>query len=82
MLCDIMMPVMSGYAFHEAMQKDKSLLVIPFVYLTAKTEENLVRKCLNDGADDFLSKPFKTSKLLEVIKTEIDRLFHFFASLI
>ena len=72
-LCDIMMPVMDGHVFHEELQKDKSLAAIPFVYLTAKTEENLARKCLNKGADDFVSKPFKANELLEILKTKIER---------
>lgn len=72
-LCDIMMPVMDGHIFHEAIQKNESLSAIPFVYLTAKNEENLARKCLSQGADDFIVKPFKSNELIVILKAKIDR---------
>lgn len=72
-ICDIMMPVMDGNVFHEIVKENQSLNSIPFIFLTAKNEINLMRKCMLDGADDFLSKPFKINELIEVIKTKIER---------
>jgi two-component system sensor kinase len=72
-ICDIMMPVMDGYVFHERVKEIKSLSAIPFIFLTAKTEANLMRKCLLSGADDFLCKPFEVSELMGTIKTKLDR---------
>ncbi|MFV5693034.1 response regulator [Flavobacterium sp. LT1R49] len=72
-VCDIMMPVMDGSALHEIIKESPSLSAIPFVFLTAKSENNLMRKCLLQGADDFLSKPFKINELISIIETKIAR---------
>lgn len=72
-ICDIMMPVMDGYEFHEIVKETKTLSSIPFIFLSGKKENNLMRKCLLDGADDFISKPFKTTQFFKVIETKIDR---------
>lgn len=70
-ICDIMMPVMDGYLFHEIVKENKMLNHIPFVFLTAKTEER--EKCLLNGADLFLRKPFKISELIKNINVKIER---------
>lgn len=57
-LMDIMMPVMNGY---EATRKIKELAgdeFIPIIVLTAMTDESELVKCVDSGADDFLTKPF------------------------
>lgn len=72
-ICDIMMPVMNGYEFHEIVKDTKTLSAIPFIFLTGKKENNLMRKCLLDGADDFISKPFKARQFFKIIETKIDR---------
>lgn len=72
-LCDIMMPVMDGNALHEIIKDIPSLNTIPFIFLTAKKETNLMRKCLIQGADDFLHKPFKIKELTTVIESKINR---------
>ncbi|MES2576258.1 MAG: response regulator [Bacteroidota bacterium] len=72
-ICDIMMPIMDGNILHEIIKTNQMLSSIPFIFLTAKKEQNLMRKCLLDGADDFLSKPFKISELTKIIKVKIDR---------
>lgn len=72
-LCDIMMPVMDGNALHDIIKDIPSLNTIPFIFLTAKKENNLMRNCLAQGADDFLHKPFKIEELTNVIKSKIER---------
>lgn len=72
-ICDIMMPVMDGSTFHEIIKEIHSLNSIPFIFLTAKKENNLMRKCLLDGADDFMSKPFKIKELTSMIESKIER---------
>jgi two-component system sensor histidine kinase/response regulator len=72
-ICDIMMPVMDGNTFHEIIKEIHSLNSIPFIFLTAKKENNLMRKCLLDGADDFICKPFKIKELTSIIESKIER---------
>jgi len=62
-LMDIMMPVMNGY---EATKKIKDIAgdrFIPIIVLTAMTEESELVKCVDNGADDFLTKPFSHAVL-------------------
>jgi two-component system sensor histidine kinase/response regulator len=72
-ICDIMMPVMNGNELHQIVKENHSLSPIPFIFLTAKNESNIMRSCLLDGADDFLSKPFKINELILVIKAKLER---------
>jgi two-component system sensor histidine kinase/response regulator len=72
-LCDLMMPVMDGFVFHETVKEINSLSAIPFVFLTAKKENDLMRKCLLNGADDFIVKPFKINELIDIVETKIAR---------
>lgn len=72
-ICDIMMPVMDGETFQKIIYENKILSTIPFIFLTAKIEEDLDRKCFNEGADDFLTKPFKTNELIKTIETKLER---------
>ncbi|MFV5694736.1 response regulator [Flavobacterium sp. LB3P122] len=72
-ICDIMMPVMDGNTLHEIIKETESLNPIPFIFLTAKKETDLIMKCLLDGVDGFVSKPFKIKELITVIQTKIER---------
>jgi CheY-like chemotaxis protein len=72
-ICDISMPVMDGYSFHEIIRHNRFLETIPFVFLTAKNDNNEMRECLLNGADDFITKPFKVNELIQTIETKINR---------
>ncbi|MFT5673433.1 MAG: DNA-binding response OmpR family regulator, partial [Polaribacter sp.] len=61
-ICDIMMPELNGYDVLLHLNKDKKTAGIPFIFLTAKTERTDVRKGMNLGADDYLTKPFEESE--------------------
>lgn len=70
-ICDIMMPVIDVQAFQKTVYNNKLLSTIPFIILTAKVGENLMRNCFNEGADDFLAKPFKVKELLTIENRKI-----------
>jgi CheY-like chemotaxis protein len=72
-LCDIMMPVMDGNALHEIIKDIPSLNTIPFIFLTAKKENDLMRKCMLEGADDYVAKPFKIKELTSIIESKLER---------
>jgi len=72
-LCDVMMPIMDGNQFHEVIQETEIFSTIPFIFLSAKKEKNIELKYKFLGADDFLSKPFKNSDLLQIIAVKIER---------
>ena len=68
-LCDIMMPEMDGYGVLYFLGKDPKTAAIPFIFLTAKADRKDVRKGMNLGADDYLTKPFEEMDLLEAIES-------------
>ncbi len=72
-LCDIMMPKMDGYEVLYFLSKDHVTSGIPFVFLTAKSEKEDLRKGMNLGADDYLTKPFDDMELLNVVETRLNR---------
>jgi DNA-binding response OmpR family regulator len=72
-ICDIMMPELDGYGVLHILSKKPETANIPFIFLTAKTEKSDVRKGMNLGADDYLTKPFDDTELLNAIETRLRR---------
>lgn len=70
---DIMMPEMNGLEVFEALQKDPHTAVIPFIFLSAKTDPADIRKGLGLGADDYLTKPFEPEDLLKSIEVRLNK---------
>ena len=69
-ISDIMMPKMDGFALQSALQSDKNKRVIPFIFLTARSDEPARKEGARMGVDDYITKPFDIDQLL----TRIDRL--------
>lgn len=72
-LLDVMMPKMNGIETIRELKADKELKNKPVVFLTARGDEKTELEGLDLGADDFLSKPISTAKLLSRIKTVLRR---------
>ncbi|MDB6038401.1 MAG: two component transcriptional regulator, LuxR family [Verrucomicrobiales bacterium] len=72
-LCDVMMPELDGYEVLQALQLDKTLAPVPFIFLTAKGEKDDLRWGMNLGADDYLTKPVPNADLLAAIETRLRR---------
>jgi CRP/FNR family cyclic AMP-dependent transcriptional regulator len=73
-VCDIMMPVLDGYGVLHAVQKNETIKNTPFIFLTAKTERNDVRKGMERGADDYITKPFDGTELLNAIDSRLKKI--------
>lgn len=67
-ICDIMMPELDGYGVLHILSKNEQTAGIPFIFLTAKTEKSDIRKGMNLGADDYLTKPFDDTDLLNAVE--------------
>ena len=78
-LCDIMMPELDGYGVLYMIGKDEKTASIPFIFLTAKSEKDDFRKGMNMGADDYLTKPFDDTELLDAIERRLKRIEQFSA---
>ncbi len=72
-ISDIMMPVMDGYMFYEKVKNSSILNQIPFIFLTAKNDKMEKEKCMLNGVNLFISKPFKIEDLLVIIEIKIER---------
>ncbi|SLM28318.1 putative Sensor histidine kinase with ATPase domain [Desulfamplus magnetovallimortis] len=72
-LMDIMMPVMDGYEAIRRIRKIKTLKDIPIIALTAKAMSSDRDECIRCGANDYLSKPLDTSKLLTLLRVWLSR---------
>ncbi|RZK83036.1 MAG: response regulator [Pedobacter sp.] len=70
-LCDIMMPELDGYGVLHLLSKKPETSVIPFIFLTAKTERQDMRKGMEMGADDYLTKPFDDLELFSAIESRL-----------
>jgi len=62
-LSDIMMDEMDGYEFYDNIKNIENFKDIPFLFLTAKTEENEKIAGLTKGAIDYITKPFNIDEL-------------------
>lgn len=72
-ICDIMMPVLDGYAVLHMLHKNPEMQHIPFIFLSAKTERAEIRKGMSMGADDYITKPFEGTELLEAVESRLKK---------
>jgi CheY-like chemotaxis protein len=70
-ICDIMMPELDGYGVLHVLGKKPETARIPFIFLTAKAEKADMRKGMSLGADDYLTKPFDDTDLLNAIEVRL-----------
>ena len=72
-ICDIMMPELDGYGVLHLLQKNPDTRDIPFIFLTAKTERSDLRKGMEMGADDYVTKPFEEIELLNAVEVRLKK---------
>ena len=63
-ISDMVMPVMDGKAFFEICRNDEKLKTIPFLFLTGVQDSKLRRVSIEEGAVDYIFKPFSQTELL------------------
>ena len=72
-ICDIMMPVLDGYGVLHLLTKNIETATIPFIFLTAKSEKSDYRKGMELGADDYITKPFDDTQLLNAVEVRLKK---------
>ncbi|MDC6389091.1 response regulator [Maribacter sp. PR1] len=70
-VCDIMMPLIDGYGVLEELSSDEKTKHIPFIFLSAKTEHKEIRRGMDLGADDYLTKPFEEEDLISAVESRL-----------
>jgi len=69
-ILDVMMPDMSGWEVCRLLRENSS---VPIIMLTALRQEHDVVRGLQDGADDYIAKPFSTHELLGRVRALLRR---------
>lgn len=72
-LCDIMLPDLNGYKLLAELKKVMKTEMPIFIFITAKTQRQDLRKGMVLGADDYLTKPFSFEELMEAINTQLEK---------
>ncbi len=72
-LLDIMMPGMDGHLVCRHLKQDRDLKDIPIIFLTARSDEKSEVQSLDEGADDYLTKPISITKLISHINAVLRR---------
>lgn len=72
-LLDVMLPGISGLEVCRELKRDKALVRIPVLLLTARSEENDRVTGLDVGADDYICKPFSVRELMARMNAAIRR---------
>lgn len=72
-ISDIMMPKLDGFGVLHLIQRHEELADIPFIFLTAKTSRADFRKGMESGADDYITKPFSDSELLNAVESRLKK---------
>ncbi|MDI6031969.1 response regulator [Flavobacterium sp. LB2P84] len=71
-ISDLMMPHMGGEELFLKIRKNSKFNTIPFIMITANTDDDVKFKQLENGVNDFIMKPFKVKELIYKIKSVIE----------
>jgi len=66
-LCDIMMPEVTGYEVLTCLRADSGTASIPFIFVTASGEKSEVELAMSMGADGYIRKPYDSKELFQLI---------------
>jgi len=72
-ICDVMMPEMDGHQVLQALRENSTVAATPFIFLTAKGEVRDLRRGMNLGADDYLTKPVTATDMLAAVEARLRR---------
>lgn len=72
-LCDVMMPELTGPEVLKSIRSDQRMNTLPFIFLTAKSDRSDLRQGMELGADDYITKPFTQVELLSAIDTQLQK---------
>lgn len=72
-ICDLMMPDIDGYSVLTKLRQDSLTVIIPVIFLTASNTKTSMRKAMELGADDYLSKPCTVDELLKAITIRLEK---------
>ncbi len=74
-ISDIMMPEMGGYEFLAKVRQNPEWVQIPFIFLTARGERDDIHRGRRSGVEEYITKPYDSDELLELVVTQLNRHF-------
>ncbi len=73
-ICDVNMPIYDGYFVLATLRKEQRFELTPFIFVSGEAVERQdVRKGMNQGADDYLFKPFTPAELVEAVEARLKK---------
>ena len=72
-ICDIMLPYLTGFQIKDALNKQDELALTPLIFLSAKVERADLRQGMDLGACDYITKPFRIGELINSINTRLEQ---------
>jgi signal transduction histidine kinase len=72
-LCDINMPEMDGHSVLIELRSGPNYAQLPFIFLTASADRDSMRKGMNLGADDYITKPFTYADVITAVKSRLGK---------
>jgi len=73
-LLDIMMPRIDGYEVARRIRADENIADTPIIMLSAKAQDDDVKKGLEVGVNEYITKPFSPEHLVRVVNDYLERL--------
>lgn len=72
-ICDVNMDNMDGYTLLETLRSEPATATIPFILMTGMGDASSMRRGMNLGADDYLSKPFTAPQLFSAVEARLKK---------
>jgi two-component system chemotaxis response regulator CheY len=66
-ICDLVMPEMTGMELLQACKNDPQISRIPFIMVTAEAQKETVMEAIKAGVDNYITKPFTPERLQDAI---------------
>lgn len=70
-ICDISMPEMDGYGVLLELRANPATTTVPFIFVTARVSHEDIRQGMALGADDYITKPFTLTELLQAVESRL-----------
>ena len=72
-LCDIDMPKKDGFEVLASFRSEGATSLVPFIFITGKGDRDFMRRGMDLGADDFITKPFTSNDLISSVTGRLRR---------
>ncbi len=70
-ILDVVMPKKNGFQVCRSLKRDEKYRHIPIILITSKTQDSDRFWGLKQGADEYVTKPFEPTDLLEAVKKHL-----------